>query len=465
MRRMSPRFLSVAALCLALSACAINEPPTTPQPSSPAPTITVATATPSATPTPRFVTATPTPVVVPSLPVGCYRIVSPRFMHLADTETISDYSDPKSGEFLRANMSINRPPFQPPQTLCEESETPHIAGASSFITPNTGWMMCGLFAQRQFQIKQLYKTEDGAVHWTLINETSPGSLGGRVPTTLPRAGTIGSLFFLDDLHGWLSVDQDSSEVVVEENSLHSGIFATDDGGGSWRPVFATNGQSRITGIAFKSPTEGYLADLDPLTRLEIVLSTHDAGTTWTQIYPSLVPNNAWHFFDAQHAIGAGTLLDPAAILTTEDSGISWRQVGSLRDGNDGSVIRSNFPDLLHGWVIVQYDAGQGRTYALSRTIDGGTTWTTLSPGRVGFDYAAYYVSFQDARNGYVSTVDGRISVTHDGGDAFQATNTDGSRASPVPGIRAQTGMPTMQFPVYILNRFRDRFRTRVGADT
>jgi photosystem II stability/assembly factor-like uncharacterized protein len=287
----------------------------------------------------------------------------------------------------------------------------------------------------------------------LINETQPGSLGGRVPTTLPQSGTIGNLFFLDELHGWLSVDQDSSDVVVEVNFLHSGLFATDDGGRSWRPVFVTNGQDRITGIAFTSPTEGYLADLDPLTQLEVVLSTRDAGATWTQIYPSSVPNNVWRFIDARHAVGAGTLLDPATILTTEDGGVTWRQVGSLRDGNDGTVIQMSFPDLLHGWVIVQYDAGNGRTYALSRTTDGGATWTTLSPGRIGLDYAAYDVSFQGARNGYVSTVDGRISVTHDGGDTFQAANTDGSRAAPVPGIRAQTGRPAMQFQVYILVPF------------
>ncbi|MGI8857057.1 MAG: hypothetical protein ACR2JW_15015 [Thermomicrobiales bacterium] len=204
MRRYSPHLYIVAALCFVLSACATDEPPAVLQPSVPASILTVTPATPTVAPTPRFVTATPTPVVVPSLPGPvAARVISPHFTRLPATQTISDFGDPQIIDYLRANSPTNTPHFQPP---CEQSETAHIWGASSFITADIGWMLCGRANFKDSQVKQLYKTDDGGIHWTLISATSSGDQSRRIPKTLPEGGLIGYLFFVDEGHGWLSVN-------------------------------------------------------------------------------------------------------------------------------------------------------------------------------------------------------------------------------------------------------------------
>ncbi|MHB8647891.1 MAG: WD40/YVTN/BNR-like repeat-containing protein [Thermomicrobiales bacterium] len=440
MRRPPFRSLVVVVVAFALSACATDTSPTAPQPSPPTPTPTVAAATPRVPPTPRFVTATPTSVVVPSLPgPPAAHVVAYDFNRLPDTQTISDYGDPKVLAYIIANW----PHTQATAPICSRSETTRVPGVSSFITDDAGWMICALYAMKGIQVKQLYKTEDGGVSWTLISETQIGGRGGRIPTTLPDGGMVDDLFFADAAHGWLSVDQESGPSDYQAFS-HSYLLATDDGGRSWRPVFVTDGQDRITHIAFKSSTDGYLAVLDPLTRLEVVLSTQDGGATWMQIYPAPVADDLWHFVDAQHGVGSGTLLDPAAILITEDGGMTWRQVGSLRNGKIGTVIALSFPDPLHGWAAVQYD----RTSAVLRTTDGGVTWTPIFPDGAKSANFAYSGFLLDGQTGYAFTVDGQAWITHDGGNTFQPTNEFAPRSSPVPTIRAQTGRSPLAFQLY-----------------
>ncbi|MGI8857056.1 MAG: WD40/YVTN/BNR-like repeat-containing protein [Thermomicrobiales bacterium] len=211
----------------------------------------------------------------------------------------------------------------------------------------------------------------------------------------------------------------------------------------------TNGRDRITDVAFKTATEGALAVLDPLTRQEVVLATQDGGVTWTQPYPAPAPNNLWHFSDAQRGIGAGTLLDPAAILISEDGGAAWRQVSTLRDGHAGEVTRLSFPDSLHGWAAVAYEKfGSAPTMKLFRTTDGAATWTAVSLNSAKDSAFAASGFLLDTQHGYAFTEGGQAWVTHDGGETFQPTDEFAPRSSPIPTIRAQTGRPPLAFQLY-----------------
>jgi photosystem II stability/assembly factor-like uncharacterized protein len=199
----------------------------------------------------------------------------------------------------------------------------------------------------------LYTTEDGGIHWRSSD----------LPSL--RNAAIGSLVFLDPLHGWY--------LYVTPATAGSPVllWRTVDGGGSWNRLLSMNsGSSSVSDLSY------------------------DAFKT------------ALSFSDERH----GTLLTPDydSLYLTQDGGLTWepRTLPPVPAGIASRAVRGlsqrvlHLSDLLVDVVRVYgSDAPYPRASGYSRvSADGGTTWTALSPLPGGPSLLPGVPEFQDSKH-------------------------------------------------------------------
>ena len=148
-----------------------------------------------------------------------------------------------------------------------------------------------------------------------------------------------------------------------------------DGGANFLPVsdYGLGTTQPFHTISFLDDTTGWIASL------YMFGSTHDGGTTWTNV-PQPAGLDAIASIDLI-APGTGFLLDFTGVLYfTGDNGANWTTVGKLDLG--GLVIPKaayqmaavRFSDRQHGLIVVSEDYQKGKVKAY-HTLDGGLTWT------------------------------------------------------------------------------------------
>ena len=209
------------------------------------------------------------------------------------------------------------------QTWEEAPNAPNVGSDVEMLlaAPSEGW----LYGRDDDGSDQLYVTRDGANSWQTVTLGAPKEIAPAdcYVMDLPK--------FEDTQHGFLKVNCLSGEPT--ESKLAMVLFATEDGGRSWKP-------DRI------------VKNLDDRTR----------GNFRT----SAVVESYWVFAAVSNhqpmltKVGAGDRIDVSADATAGRSGY-------------GGADRLSFATPSQGWVIV----GDGD---LLSTTDGGATWTTLLPG-------------------------------------------------------------------------------------
>lgn len=146
----------------------------------------------------------------------------------------------------------------------------------SFISHETGWIMCGGEPGAGFELKSLFHTDDGGRSWQEISQTAPVGAGdgSGAPTGLPRDAYVSDISFVDAQHGWLAEDRGS-------------LLQTADGGHTWAPVSGLvsllTGEDFEHSVQFVSPALGFLVGSP--RGLPVLRETQDGGTTWSQLYP------------------------------------------------------------------------------------------------------------------------------------------------------------------------------------
>lgn len=201
-------------------------------------------------------------------------------------------------------------------------------------------------------------------------------------------GTIGAPAALNVSNIW-PIDADTCYVSLW-NSPGGAVYKTTNGGVSWSQVGA-NMFGQATSFAdfvyFFNASSG-IAMGDPVgspLKYEIFL-TSDYGVTWTAVPPANLPTltNAGEygitnlFSAAQGRIWFGTTYGD--IYRSIDGGNTWTKSASGFPAYNGTNGRQDisdiaFSDSLNG-VITQTNA---TTTLLSRTTDGGLTWTAVTP--------------------------------------------------------------------------------------
>jgi photosystem II stability/assembly factor-like uncharacterized protein len=140
------------------------------------------------------------------------------------------------------------------------------------------WLLCGGQASAGYQLKELYRSSDGGMTWTL----TAGTTGfGSPPPLAPGEGELPAAGYVAPLsigHKTLDV---ASPALAWLSPVRGEVSTTTDGGRTWQPVAALQAAGFNNGapgnLTFVSDTEGWICELGVG-----VWRTTD-GTTWAPL--------------------------------------------------------------------------------------------------------------------------------------------------------------------------------------
>lgn len=258
---------------------------------------------------------------------------------------------------------------------------PGFARYLTFTDPANGWLLQDLGAAGfpvPHDYVQLYRTRDGARHWSLAAQTLRCPQLGTSPSGLPTYGDKTGVAFATTKAGWLTAGG---------NALADLILVTRDGGRRWkpRPVPLPRTFCQALGCAVTPPQffgrTGYLTIGHPSHGL--LLATRNLGVTWTRL-PAL-PAGAGafpqvRFFDSRHGIivssGAQGAIGQMFYLTS-NGGRTWTPIRQgMRFNHLGFTVDFVSPLTGFAWIVAADLTGTQRMYT---THNGGRTWAAFTP--------------------------------------------------------------------------------------
>lgn len=204
--------------------------------------------------------------------------------------------------------------------------------------------------------------------------------------SLPSAGTVTCIDFLDNLRGWAVTDKGI-------------VLKTADGGAIWEKVGevkeAGKSDFRLTWasqVKFTDDLNGWL--VEALT----VWHTEDGGRSWAKRLSVLSPQVNGQpvrgaFLDARAGWVCAT---NGEVYKTEDGGLSW-QTRKVADRDDLTDIY--FTDERHGWVAANGGSAPSAGIIYS-TADGGSTWRVSRRAEDGVEVGALF--FVNSNEGWAA---------------------------------------------------------------
>ncbi len=330
--------------------------------------------------------------------------------------------------------------------------------AIAMIDASTGWATVGQSSPSGSSLQTLLRTTDGGVTW---KDVTP---------CFDRGAIVGPAYFFDASTAWLAVRRKDVKAVavfrtfdggaewrattvptwefpcIEGFSVTDGdhvwmlatygaamgseptdIFASSDGGDSWRRVASARPDANPPpgalpfagnkmGLAFADDRNGWVVGTSHEPGLWLQ-ATSDGGKTWAPenlslpddyslTYGSLdtLPPIFFRSADGARRDGVlGVLVraegKPPLFYVTHDAGESW----SLAASPKGPVTAWSFADAGHGFAL-----GGDKLWA---TADGCRTWTEIRPnytltGVTQLDFVSDQIGWAIGPGIYLKTVDG-----------------------------------------------------------
>ena len=187
------------------------------------------------------------------------------------------------------------------------------------------------------------------------------------------------------------------------------IVKSTDGGETWALNYPLTGTiDGLEKIEFVSVNKGFAVGYD------LFLKTEDGGDTWT---PITVGTDIWRYNNLtfyNELVGyAVAFTNSSGIQTflTSDGGETWTQGASS----------ANMGTIAVGYADETTLFSTGNNQVISKSTDGGDTWTVIRTGTPTF--VNLEVAFTDLDNGMVSGEDGELLITHDSGDTWSSFST------------------------------------------
>lgn len=207
----------------------------------------------------------------------------------------------------------------------------------------------------------------------------------------------------------------------------SSIFATDDGGDTWKKVFSNSG-TYFRSVLFADDMHGFASNLGPIdgssiTDTNVLYETKDGGGSWKPVtsitgpMPTGICNQ--HKIDATHLVALGRVNGPSHFMTSSDAGASWTSI-ELTDKLQ-MLIDARFTTPKEG-IVVGGSAGSIMNCEILHTSDGGATWEQVFKSKTRASLC-WKISFPSDSVGYVSIQDtgagpGSFAKTTDGGKTW-----------------------------------------------
>lgn len=281
--------------------------------------------------------------------------------------------------------------IKPAVTALQSTTAPLRLAAVQLLTSQMGWAVGSRCAGSGRCQGIVLSTHNGGAAWS---------------ERVIAAAALTGVQFLDPQDGW-AFGPDA-------------LYATDDGGVSWKRVALPAGLTSTTVLAasFVDPTDGWLvAHLRNCAGQGCgvrVYATADGGATWRLIARDALGGAQgshglpWAGYTAGGDLGGGhgwmLAQTPAGLMeTTADGGQTWRR---LQLSTGGAPVGGGFAPNGTGWVAATGTTGSPVTQVWS-SPDEGTAWrmVTTIPGRVAALAAA-----SDGAAAWVTLQGGAVSV-------------------------------------------------------
>jgi photosystem II stability/assembly factor-like uncharacterized protein len=233
--------------------------------------------------------------------------------------------------------------------------------ALDFVNDRDGWLLTSAGgAAAGSQDVELYRTIDGGQSWTLL---SANTQQHAVPRGIPTIGIKTGIVF---------ASRSSGLVTGYHGQVPGfGVYATADGGRSWRPLrlplphgYQANNAFPLTFPPTFTGASGVLPTVWPNRRSIVFYLSADRGAHWRPTTPLHAPGGnvprGWSFPDPSH----GFVIIDTSFCRTSNAARTWRcrpLPAALRD-----VTGLQFLTDRVGFEFVR-----GRLFA---TTDAGTTW-------------------------------------------------------------------------------------------
>lgn len=161
----------------------------------------------------------------------------------------------------------------------------------------------------------------------------------------------------------------------------SKLFRTLDGGAHWTLLYTAK-EGFLDGLKFWDAKHGVILG-DPVDGSFVILTTADAGTTWTrQMLPSALPeeggfaaSNSSLFVRGTREMWFGT--SGARVFHSVDGGKGWTLSRSpiRRDSKSAGIFSLYFMDARRGIAVGgEYTKAKEEKNNIALTFDGGMTW-------------------------------------------------------------------------------------------
>ncbi|MFV1965784.1 MAG: WD40/YVTN/BNR-like repeat-containing protein [Pirellulaceae bacterium] len=233
------------------------------------------------------------------------------------------------------------------------------------------------------------RTVDGGENWNAM--------------VVPGADTVQ----FRDVHG---VDAQTAYVLSAGTGSASRVYKTTDGGANWTLQFINDGPGGFFDcMDFWDPLSG-MAFSDQVDGEFIIIRTTDGGEHWTRVSVDSVPDASagegsfaasgrcvMTVGDSTGYIGTGAGAS-ARLLKTTDRGITWTAYETpIHDGTSTSGISSlSWRSETDGFAFRLELSGRDSTiHNAIRTLDGGLTWSTLTPPQLPDIYGGTHVPGRD----------------------------------------------------------------------
>jgi photosystem II stability/assembly factor-like uncharacterized protein len=214
----------------------------------------------------------------------------------------------------------------------------------------------------------LYRTSDGGRTWQAV-QLGSGSMTGVCAIDILKARAI--------VEGEVR-----DRILVHAAGRANGpaqLLRSEDGGESWQVFDLSDRAGMILDVKFLDPDTGFVfagTSSDVRQSSALILSTHDGGRTWREVYRSSRRQEIiWKASFASARIAYATLQSDddsnsqQRFLKSTDAGAHWRELPLVRNPK-AQEFGIGFVGARHGWI--------GTAAGGFETTNGGKDWNASS---------------------------------------------------------------------------------------
>ena len=201
----------------------------------------------------------------------------------------------------------------------------------------------------------------------------------------------------------------------------TGTVLLNTGGAVWTPVPYPNPGIELRGECYQSATRLWACGVNG------TICWWDGGA-WHTVADSKAGTNLLDdidFFDANHGIAVGV---NGIVVYTTDGGVTWT-AGVSGEAPGDRILGVDMVSSTVGFMVGDDNDSTNAGMIMKKTIDGGATWTPMTPPASESYKPLEDVSFADANNGWIVGGMGSWYHTTDGGTTW--TNETGTGAWPI----------------------------------